>query len=132
MGLCGNYIGNDGAKAIGRALMLNKGLESLNLRVNRITMTDVGLQAILCVGLLRNKTLRVVDLTENMISETEREQTIHMMEQHREAVQQGHHTMALLISDPESLIELFPCDMCIIDDIISLADASLSQCQVKF
>jgi Ran GTPase-activating protein (RanGAP) involved in mRNA processing and transport len=132
LGLCRNNIDDMGAIALGRVLMVNRGLESLDLRVNRITLTNSELQDIFSAGLLQNTTLRVVDLTENMIVEEQREQTIHGMKENREAIQREHHVMTLLINDPESLISLLPYDMCIIDDIIRMADASISQCQVKF
>jgi hypothetical protein len=123
-----NGFGIRHAEAIGLALQTNTTLKSLDLNSN-----DIGTEGAtaLITSLQHNTTLTSLDLSDNQLDPAVQQDLTTKILSARQAMRQDHQSLADLHNDDEgSLISTLPCDMCLINDIIGFANASISNCQV--
>jgi hypothetical protein len=57
---------------------------------------------------------------------------VHLIKTSRDGMRRGHQILSDLIGDERSLVSTLPYDMCLIKEIIQLADASIPDCRVDF
>ena len=127
--LGGNQLGAQGVQAIAQALRVNRTLTHLYLYHNEIGVE--GAQAI-AQSLRFNRTLTYLTLGNNLIGDQQEQGVLVIIKNARERLRRSHHVLSDLIGDEQSLISTLPYDMCLINEIIQLADESIPDCRVSF